>query len=108
MQPHESLLEQIRAVLPVGTTLRPVQPAVDAAALVELVNDDSAHVGNPIRDSVDDMIEVLTSSDIDVARDTLIAVAPDGTAIGFAFSNRAGQATGAHRQAGRQLESMCC
>ena len=75
-------------MLPAGTTLRPVQPDVDAAALVELVNDDSAHVGNPIRDSVDDMIEVLTSSDIDVARDTLIAVAPDGSAIGWAFANR--------------------
>lgn len=88
MQPHESLLEKIRAVLPAGTTLRPVQPDVDAAALVELVNDDSAHVGNPIRDSVDDMMEELTGSEIDVARDTLIAVAPDGTAIGFAFANR--------------------
>ena len=88
MQPHESLLERIRAVLPAGTTLRPVQPDVDAAALVELVNDDSAHVGNPIRDSIEDMIEVLTSSDIDVARDTLIAVAPDGSAIGWAFANR--------------------
>jgi len=75
-------------VLPVGTTLRPVQPDVDAAALVELVNDDSAHVGNPIRDSVDDMMEELTGSEIDVARDTLVAVAPDGTAIGFAFANR--------------------
>jgi mycothiol synthase len=75
-------------VLPVGTTLRPVQPDADAAALVELVNDDSAHVGNPIRDSIEDMIEVLTSSDIDVARDTLIAVAPDGSAIGWAFANR--------------------
>jgi mycothiol synthase len=88
MPPHESLLEKIRAVLPAGTTLRPVQPDVDAAALVELVNDDSAHVGNPIRDSVDDMMEELTGSEIDVARDTLIAVAPDGTAIGFAFANR--------------------
>jgi mycothiol synthase len=75
-------------VLPAGTTLRPVQPDVDAAALVELVNADSAHVGNPIRDSIEDMMEVLTSSDIDVARDTLIAVAPDGSVIGWAFANR--------------------
>ena len=37
---------------------------------------------------VDDMMEELTGSEIDVARDTLIAVAPDGTAIGFAFANR--------------------
>jgi GNAT superfamily N-acetyltransferase len=65
-----------------------VQPDVDAAALVELVNADSAHVGNPIRDSVDDMMEELTGSEIDVARDTLVAVAPDGTAIGWAFANR--------------------
>ncbi len=88
MQPHESLLEQIRAVLPVGTTLRPVQPDVDAAALVELVNADSAHVGNPIRDSIDDMMEELTGSEIDVVRDTLIAVSPDGAAIGWGFANR--------------------
>ena len=88
MPPHESLLEKIRAVLPAGTTLRPVQPDVDAAALVELVNADSAHVGNTIRDSIDDMMEELTGSEIDVARDTLIAVAPDGTAIGWAFANR--------------------
>jgi mycothiol synthase len=88
MQPHESLLEKIRAVLPAGATLRPVQPDVDAAALVELVNADSAHVGNPIRDSVEDMMEELTGSEIEVARDTLIAVAPDGTAIGWAFANR--------------------
>ena len=88
MAENETRLEQIRAVLPAGTTLRPVQPEVDAAALVELVNADSAHVGNPIRNSVDDMMEELTHSDIDVARDTLIAAAPDGTAIGFAFANR--------------------
>ena len=88
MAENETRLERIRAVLPAGTTLRPVQPDVDAAALMELVNDDSAHVGNPIRDSIEDMIEVLTSSDIDVARDTLIAVAPDGSAIGWAFANR--------------------
>ena len=88
MPPHESLLEGIRAVLPAGTTLRPVQPDVDAAVLVELVNADSAHVGNPIRDSVEDMMEELTGSEIDVARDTLIAVAPDGSAIGWAFANR--------------------
>ena len=75
-------------MLPAGTTLRPVQPDVDAAALVELVNTDSAHVGNPIRDSVEDMMEELTGSEIDVARDTLIAVAPDGSAIGWAFANR--------------------
>ena len=88
MPPHESLLERIRAVLPAGTALRPVQPDVDAAALVELVNADSAHVGNPIRDSVDDMMEEVNGSEIDVARDTLIAVAPDGSAIGWAFANR--------------------
>lgn len=88
MSPHELLLQQIRAVLPAGATLRPVEPHVDAAALVELVNADSAHVGNPIRDSIDDMMEELTGSDIDVARDTLIAVAPDGSAIGWAFANR--------------------
>jgi len=75
-------------VLPAGTTLRPVQPDVDAAALVELVNADSAHVGNPIRDSIDDMMEELTGSDIDVVRDTLIAVSPDGAAIGWGFANR--------------------
>ena len=75
-------------MLPAGTTLRPVQPDVDAAALVELVNADSAHVGNPIRDSIEDMMEELTGSEIDVARDTLIAVAPDGSAIGWAFANR--------------------
>jgi len=34
------------------------------------------------------MMEELTGSDIEVARDTLVAVAPDGTAIGFAFANR--------------------
>jgi GNAT superfamily N-acetyltransferase len=78
----------IRAVLPAGTTLRPVQPDVDAAALVKLVNDDSAHVGNPIRDSIEDMMEELTGSEIDVVRDTLIAVAPDGSAIGWGFANR--------------------
>ncbi|MFM8629281.1 MAG: GNAT family N-acetyltransferase, partial [Candidatus Limnocylindrus sp.] len=88
MKPLELLLQQVRAVLPAETTLRPVQPDVDAAALVELVNADSAHVGNPFRDSVEDMMEVLTSSDIDVARDSLIAVAPDGSAIGWAFANR--------------------
>ncbi|MFM8730274.1 MAG: hypothetical protein ACKODV_03075, partial [Candidatus Limnocylindrus sp.] len=60
MKPLELLLQQVRAVLPAGTTLRPVQPDVDAAALVELVNADSAHVGNPFRDSVEDMMEVLT------------------------------------------------
>ena len=87
MSENERRLEQIRAVLPVGTKLRPVQPEVDAATLVELVNADAAHVGNPIRDSVDDMMEELTHSDIDVAHDTLIAVTPDGTAIGFAFAN---------------------
>jgi len=65
-----------------------VVPRVDAAALVDLVNADAAHVGNPIRDSIDDMMEELTGSDIEVARDTLVAVAPDGTAIGFAFANR--------------------
>ena len=75
-------------MLPAGTTLRPVQPDVDAAVLVELVNADSAHVGNPIRDSVEDMMEELTGSEIDVARDTLIAVAPNGSAIGWAFANR--------------------
>lgn len=75
-------------MLPAGTTLRPVQPDVDAAAIVELVNDDSAHVGNPIRDSIEDMMEELTGSEIDVARDTLIAVAPDGSAIGWGFANR--------------------
>ena len=75
-------------MLPAGTTLRPVQPDVDAAALVDLVNDDSAHVGNPIRDSIEDMMEELTGSEIDVARDTLIAVAPDGSAIGWGFANR--------------------
>ncbi len=88
MSPHELLLQQIRAVLPAGATLRPVEPHVDAAALVELVNADSAHVGNPIRDSIEDMMEELTGSEIDVARDTLIAVAPDGSAIGWAFANR--------------------
>jgi GNAT superfamily N-acetyltransferase len=65
-----------------------VQPDVDAAALVELVNADSAHVGNPIRDSIDDMMEELTGSEIDVVRDTLIAVSPDGAAIGWGFANR--------------------
>lgn len=88
MNPHEPLLQQIRAALPAGATLRPVVPRVDAAALVDLVNADAAHVGNPIRDSIDDMMEELTGSDIEVARDTLVAVAPDGTAIGFAFANR--------------------
>jgi mycothiol synthase len=88
MNPHELLLQQIRAVLPAGATLRPVEPELDAAALVELVNADSAHVGNPIRDSIEDMMEELTGSEIDVARDTLIAVAPDGSAIGWAFANR--------------------
>ena len=88
MSPHELLLQQIRAVLPAGATLRPVEPHVDAAALVELVNADSAHVGNPIRDSIEDMMEELTGNEIDVARDTLIAVAPDGSAIGWAFANR--------------------
>ncbi|MFM8176240.1 MAG: GNAT family N-acetyltransferase, partial [Candidatus Limnocylindrus sp.] len=68
--------------------LRPVQPAADAAALVELVNADAAHVGNPIRDSIEEMMEELTRSEIEVARDTLIAVAADGTAIGWAFANR--------------------
>jgi len=75
-------------VLPAGATLRPVQPDVDAAALVELVNADSAHVGNPIRDSIDDMMEELTGSDVDLQHDTLIAVAPDGAAIGWGFANR--------------------
>jgi len=65
-----------------------VVPRVDAAALVDLVNADAAHVGNPIRDSVDEMMEELTGSEIDVARDTLIAVAPDGSAISWAFANR--------------------
>jgi GNAT superfamily N-acetyltransferase len=65
-----------------------VQPDVDVAALVELVNADSAHVGNPIRDSIEDMMEELTGSEIDVVRDTLIAVAPDGSAIGWGFANR--------------------
>jgi len=88
MNPHEPLLEAIRAVLPAGATLRPVRPEVDVAALVELVNADAAHVGNPIRDSVEDMMEELTGSEIEVARDTLIAVAADGTAIGWAFANR--------------------
>jgi GNAT superfamily N-acetyltransferase len=88
MNPHEPLLQQIRAALPAGATLRPVVPRVDAAALVDLVNADAAHVGNPIRDSIDDMMEELTGSDIEVARDTLIAVAPDGSAIGWAFANR--------------------
>lgn len=68
--------------------MRPVEPAADAGALVELVNADAAHVGNPIRDSVDEMMEELTGSEIEVARDTLIAVAADGTAIGLAFANR--------------------
>ena len=75
-------------MLPAGATLRPVEPELDAVALVDLVNADAAHVGNPIRDSVDDMMEELTGRDIDVARDTLIAVAPDGSAIGWAFANR--------------------
>ena len=88
MQHYESLLESIRRLLPAGATLRPVQPEVDAAALVELVNADSAHVGNPIRDSVHDMMEELTGSDIDAARDTLIAASSDGSAIGWAFANR--------------------
>ena len=88
MNPHELLIQQIRAVLPAGATLRPVEPELDAAALVELVNADSAHVGNPIRDSIEDMMEELTGSEIDVARDTLIAVAPNGSAIGWAFANR--------------------
>ena len=88
MNPHEPLTQQIRAVLPAGATLRPVEPEVDAAALVELVNADAAHVGNPIRDSIDEMIEELTGSEVDVTRDTLIAVAPDGSAIGWAFANR--------------------
>ena len=88
MNPHELPLQQIRAVLPAGTTLRPVQPDVDAAALVELVNADAAHVGNPIRDSIEEMMEELTGSEIDIARDTLIAVAPDGSAIGWALANR--------------------
>ena len=88
MAENETRLERIRAVLPAGTTLRPVQPDVDAAALVELVNAIRSHVGNPIRDSIEDMMEVLTSSDIDVALDTLIALTPNGTAIGFAFANR--------------------
>ena len=88
MNLHEPLLQQIRAALPAGATLRPVVPHVDAAVLVDLVNTDSAHVGNPIRDSIDDMMEELTRSEIEVARDTLVAVAPDGTAIGFAFANR--------------------
>ena len=88
MNPHELPLQQIRAVLPAGTTLRPVQPDVDAAALVELVNADAAHVGNPIRDSIEEMMEELTGGEIDVARDTLIAVLPDGSAIGWAFAQR--------------------
>ena len=88
MQQHESLVEEIRAVLPLGATLRPVQPAADARALVELLNADAAHVGNPIREAADGMVEELTGSDADVVRDTLIASAPDGTAIGWAFANR--------------------
>jgi GNAT superfamily N-acetyltransferase len=88
MKSHELLLEKVQELLPPGAVLRPVQPEVDAAALVELVNADAAHVGNPIRDSIDDMMEELTGSDIDVARDTLIAVAPDGSAIGWGFANR--------------------
>ncbi|MFM8997965.1 MAG: GNAT family N-acetyltransferase, partial [Candidatus Limnocylindrus sp.] len=88
MKHLESHLASIHAVLPPGVTLRPVQPAVDAAALVELVNADAAHVGNPIRDSIEEMMEELTRSEIEVARDTLIAVAADGTAIGWAFANR--------------------
>jgi mycothiol synthase len=88
MKHLESHLASIHAVLPPGVTLRPVQPAVDAAALVELVNADAAHVGNPIRDSIEEMMEELTRSEIEVARDTLIAVAPNGSAIGWAFANR--------------------
>jgi mycothiol synthase len=88
MKSHELLLEKVQELLPPGAVLRPVQPEVDAAALVELVNADAAHVGNPIRDSIDDMMEELTGSDIDVARDTLIAVAPDGSTIGWGFANR--------------------
>lgn len=88
MQTHELLLEEVRRLLPAGAVLRPVQPERDVAALVELVNADAAHVGNPIRDSIDDMMEELTGSDADVARDTLIAVAPDGSAIGWGFANR--------------------
>jgi mycothiol synthase len=88
MKHLESHLASIHAVLPPGATLRPVEPAADAGALVELVNADAAHVGNPIRDSVDDMMEELTGSDIDVTRDTLIAVSSEGTAIGWAFANR--------------------
>ena len=88
MKSHELLLEKVQERLPPGAVLRPVQPETDVAALVKLVNDDSAHVGNPIRDSIEDMMEELTGSEIDVARDTLIAVAPDGSAIGWGFANR--------------------
>ncbi|MEY3471825.1 MAG: hypothetical protein RLY63_500, partial [Chloroflexota bacterium] len=35
------------------------------AALVELVNADAAHVGNPIRESIGSMREEITGSDID-------------------------------------------
>ena len=87
--PHRDLLvDEIRARLPSGATLRPVQPDFDAAPLVALVNADAAHVGNPIRESVDEMMEELTGSEIEVARDTLIALSADGTAIGWAFANR--------------------
>lgn len=87
--PHRDLLvDEIRGLLPPGATLRPVQPDLDAAPLVALVNADAAHVGNPIRESVDEMMEELTGSEIEVARDTLIALSEDGTAIGWAFANR--------------------
>ncbi len=88
MPDRDLIVDEIRARLPSGATLRPVQPAVDAAALVALTNADAAHVGNPIRDSVDEMMEELTGSEIEVARDTLIALSADGTAIGWAFANR--------------------
>jgi mycothiol synthase len=88
MKSHELLLEKVQERLPPGAVLRPVHPETDVAALVKLVNDDSAHVGNPIRDSIEDMMEELTGSEIDVVRDTLIAVAPDGSAIGWGFANR--------------------
>ena len=68
MKSHELLLEKVQELLPLGAVLRPVQPEVDAVALVKLVNADAAHVGNPIRDSADDIMEELTHSDVDVAR----------------------------------------
>jgi mycothiol synthase len=86
--PLELLLEKVRELLPPGAVLRPVQPERDVASLVELVNADAAHVGNPIRESIGSMREEITGSDVDLQHDTLIAVAPDGRAIGWAFANR--------------------